>query len=569
MIILGINSFFEHPAVALLKDGKLLFAIEDERLTRVKHGKSYTPYKTFVPFDSIYAALKETGIHASQIDEVAYSYSSELHSQALMRYAHGTRKSPQAEEEAALCSLKNFREALNGKYELPKRYSDFLPENGLANAAYREWDHHLSHAASAFFFSGLNDALIIVSDGSGEISATSIYVGKGAEINKVASVDLPDSLGFFYSDFTQFLGFEPFSDEYKVMGLGAYGSDAYRESLDKILKQDDDGRYVYDTAELEALKTRIGARSYGSALTEKDFDLACSVQRKLERVLISLISHYMEKTGLKNVCLAGGTFLNVLANSRIAEIDGIGEVFIQPASHDAGTALGAAALSHVHAGGQPQIEYESMFLGSEYDSESIEKALELSSLAYEKIPAERMTAKIAEVLHEEKIVGLFRGRMEFGPRALGNRSIIASPRSAKTREHLNILKDREMFRPLAPIVTHEEFDTFFVGTRNRYMMFTCNATKRAVDLIPAVVHADQTCRVQTINKADDEFLHQILSKFKEKSGVAVLINTSMNVRGKPIDLTPQDALNSFFTSGIDCLVLNDYFIHNPMKRSGK
>lgn len=564
MIILGINSFFEHPAVALIKDGKLLFAIEEERLTRIKHGKSYTPYKTFVPFESIYTALKETGIHASQIDEIAYSYSSELHTQAIREYAQNTRKSSQAEEEAALFSLKNFHEALNGKYELPKRYSDFLPENSLSNAVYREWDHHLSHAASTFFFSGFNEALIIVSDGSGEISSTSIYVGKDAQINKISSIDLPDSLGFFYSDFTQLLGFEPFSDEYKVMGLGAYGSDAYKENLDEILILDD-GRYVYNTEKFEELKDIVGSRIYGSELTEKDFNLACSVQRKLERVLVSLISYYMKSTGLKKVCLAGGSFLNVLANSCIAEIEGIDEVFIQPASHDAGTALGAASLSHTYAGGKPQIEYDSMFLGSEYDSDSIEKALKLSGLTYEKIPAERMTSKLAEVLHQEKIVGLFRGKMEFGPRALGNRSIIASPRSAKTREHLNILKDREMFRPLAPIVTHEEFDTFFIGTRNRYMMFTCKATKQAIDLIPAVVHADQTCRVQTINKEDDEFLHQTLNKFKEKSGVAVLINTSMNVRGKPIDLTPQDALNSFFTSGIDCLVLNDYFINNPTK----
>lgn len=549
-----------------MKDGKLLFAIEDERLTRIKHGKSYTPYKTFVPFDSIYAALRETGIHAGQVDEIAFSYSSELHSQALASYTPDTRKSSRSEEEAALFSLKNLRQALNGKYELPKRYSDYLPENGLSNATYREWDHHLSHAASAFFFSGLDESLIVVSDGSGEISSTSVYVGRGAEINKIASVDLPNSLGFFYSDFTQLLGFEPFSDEYKVMGLGAYGSDVYRDDLDQILRQKNDGSYVYDLKKLEELKLAVGSRVYGTELTEKDFNLACSVQRKLERVLIEIISFYMGKTGQKNVCLAGGTFLNVLANSCIAEIDGVAEVFIQPASHDAGTALGAAALSHIHAGGAPQIEYDSMFLGSEFDSESIRKALELSGLAYQKLPADKMSSKIAEVLNQEKIVGLFRGKMEFGPRALGNRSIIASPRSAKTREHLNILKDREMFRPLAPIVTNEEFDRFFIGTRNRYMMFTCKATKQAVDLIPAVVHADKTCRVQTINKEDDGFLHELLNKFKEKSGVAVLINTSMNVRGKPIDLTPQDALNSFFTSGIDCLVLNDYFVENPAKR---
>ncbi|NHB89170.1 carbamoyltransferase [Photorhabdus tasmaniensis] len=563
MIILGINSFFEHPSVALLKDGKLLYAIEDERITRIKHGKSYTPYKTYVPFDSIYAALKYTGIHSSEIDEVAYSYSSKLHYKQLINCFLGKRRSSFREEYAAYRSVKNFKLALQGNFELPSRYSDLLPVNGFNNAVYIEWDHHLTHAASAFYYSKMESALIVVSDGSGEKSCTSIYIGMGSSIKLLGSIDLPNSLGFFYSDFTKYLGFEPFSDEYKVMGLAAYGIQKYDEEISRVLELLPNGRYRVNYNNIKLIREIVPPRKYGGELNQKHFDLACSVQRKLEQCLESIVRHYIKVSGEKNLCLAGGTFLNVLVNDHLRRLDCVKDIYIQPGAHDAGTALGAAALSWVEKGGDAQIDYDSMFLGSKYTESEILSAIELARVKVQKIDDEKLPVVLAELLANENIVALYRGRIEFGPRALGNRSLLASPRSAKTREKLNILKDREMFRPLAPLIPVEHFDTYFDGVPNRYMMMTARAKNNAKELIPAVVHVDGTSRVQAIYKKHDSFLHDVLTIFMEKTGVPILINTSFNVRGKPIDLTPYDALASFFTVGVDYLLMDNYLIKNP------
>ncbi len=566
MNILGINSFFEHPSVALICDGKLVFAIEDERLSRIKHGKSYTPYKTFIPFDSIFAALKSQGLKSNDIHEIAYSYNRMSHLKSLLGCFTKKRLSSISEELAAYRSASNVRVALSKSYEVPQRYRQFISPEQLGAVPYKEWDHHLCHAASTFYCSSFQEALVVVADGSGENACTSFYIGKNNRLIKIAQISLPNSLGFFYSYITSHLGFEPFSDEYKVMGLAAYGEPKFESQMNELVSITSDGKYRVDIQKLQNLAKILGvARLVGSSIEQNYSDIACSAQMHLEKVLKHIISYQLKKTGMKKLCLAGGVFLNVLANAELAKIPGVQDIFIQPASHDAGTAIGAAALSWIKNGGS-KISYDSMFLGTEYDDVKIENALIQAKANYIKMDnGDDAVNKIADLLSKEKVIGLFRNRMEFGPRSLGNRSIIASPKSERTREKLNELKDREQFRPLAPIVIAEAFHEFFEGVQNRYMMLTSVVKPHAREKIPAVVHKDGTSRVQVVHKEHDSFLHALLERFSQYSGVPVLINTSLNVRGKPIDESPHDALASFFTSGLDYLFMGSFLVKHTDK----
>jgi carbamoyltransferase len=568
MKILGINSFFEHPAVALLVDGELVFAIEDERLTRIKHGKSYTPYKTYLPVDSIHAALKFADLKLGDIDEIAYSYDRWRHLASLWGCFTGHRLSTFREEMAAFRSVSNIKVSLSSGYEIPRRYRDRLDPAYFSQIPLRAWDHHRSHAASAFFCSGFEQALIFVADGSGENACTSVYVGEGRTLKKIRQISLADSLGFFYSFITEHLGFEPFSDEYKVMGLAAYGNDAYAAEMREILPILPDGGYRVDRKRLRNLAPLIGpARLQGEPLTQQHKDIAKSAQARLEQAVEAIVLAAIRQTRINRICVAGGTFLNILVNARLAALPAVSDMFVQPAAHDAGTAIGAVALSNIHHGGAAQLSYSSMFLGTEPTADEIERYLKVSGVAYS-ILGDAPT-EIAELLDRENIVALYRGRMEFGPRALGNRSLLASPVSEKTRVKLNDLKVREQFRPLAPLVMAERFDDYFRGEKNRYMMFTVEVKDEVKASIPAVTHADGTARAQVVYKEHDPFLHELLAQFERRQGLPILINTSLNVRGKPIDESPYDAMASFYTSGVDYLVMGRYLIEHPSKTTGR
>lgn len=568
--ILGINSFFEHPAVAIISDGELVFAMEDERLTRIKHGKSYTPYKTFIPYDTIYAALKSQGLRVSDLDEVAYSYNRWEHLKGITGCFTGQRLSSFREEMQAFRMVSNVKPALSSGYELLQRYRDRINPEDFKAVPYKEWDHHSSHAASAFFYSGYKDALVVVADGSGEKACTSIYVGSSNGIKKIKQISLPHSLGFFYSFMTSYLGFEPYSDEYKVMGLAAYGQDTFAKEMKQLLQTRPEGGYYLDLDNARNLEKVFGQkRKYGEPIDQKYADIAKSAQVRLEEVLLHVVDYHLQATGQSNLCLAGGTFLNILANARLADLPRVKQLYVQPAAHDAGTAIGAAALSWIQRGGQPQISHGSMCLGTEHSDDEIEKVLKQANATYERYDNENMIAKVAQLLADEKIVGLYRGRIEFGPRALGNRSIIASPKSERTREKLNELKVREQFRPLAPIVTEEAFEHFFDGHPNRYMMLKVSVKENMKEQIPAVVHADGSARSQVINQEHDPFLHKLLTEFEKLKGIPVLINTSLNVRGRPIDESPSDALASFYTSGIDYIMMGKFLVKNLQQHTPK
>lgn len=560
MKILGINSFFEHPAAALVIDGKLVFAIEDERLTRVKNGKKYSPYTAYVPYAAICAALRHAGLRAGDIDEVAVSYSSRKHLTSLTGCLLGRRLSSLSEEISAYRSARHLQRALQENHELLHGCRDVWQPGELGRAAYREWDHHLAHAASAFFCSGFDDALVVIADGSGERACTSVYHGCGRELRLVEEIQLPHSLGFLYSFVTRHLGFEPFSDEYKVMGLAAYGKPAYARAFDDLISEGN-GRYYIRRDRLLNLESILGpVRKVGEEIEQRHMDIAQSLQGRLEAVLTSLVAHHLKRSPAKNLCVAGGVFLNCVANGKLARLPGVVGFFAQPAAHDAGTAVGAAALSVIERGGAPQLMYPSMLLGTGYDDAKIERQLRESVFTFEKLDPERMRERVADLLAQEKVVAMFRDRIEFGPRSLGARSFLASPRSAKTRDKLNCIKGREQFRPLAPAVMEDAYDRFFEGVPNRYMMLAVKAKDETKELAPAVVHADGTSRVQVVRPGEDPYFHELLRAFKERTGMPILINTSLNTRGLPIDESPVQALTSACCAGVDALAIGSFLV---------
>jgi carbamoyltransferase len=360
---------------------------------------------------------------------------------------------------------------------------------------------------------------------------------------------------------TRHLGFEPFADEYKVMGLGGYGERRYAAELAGVLHVGADGRYVVDRDAMQHLERVLGPRRRpGEPLQQRHMDIAHSAQAALEDALHALIRAHVLATGSTKLCLAGGTFLNCVANGRLAAAGYVDDIFVQPASHDAGTAVGAAALSWVRRGGEPQLRYDSMALGTSADPDEVRSMLDRGRIAYRRLPVPDLTERLSEILARGGIGALFRGRMEFGPRALGMRSIVASPVHAEMRDRLNALKEREPFRPLSPFVTEEDFPTFFDGFRNRYMLFTVNVKESARARIPAVTHVDSTARAQVVRRDDDPFLHALLTSFGRRTGVPVLINTSFNVRGKPIVEDPAEALGCALAAGFDFLLIDEFLI---------
>ncbi|MFE2141815.1 carbamoyltransferase [Streptomyces sp. NPDC059456] len=561
MLIMGINSYFEHPAVALVEDGEVLFAAEDERFTGIKHGRRYSPFSTYLPVAAMHKALAHTGRSASDITEIGYSYHRWDHVRSLHGCLTGRRLSSLRDELSAFAMLANLPHALRSGYDIPHRYRDRLPLEGVRRIPVREWRHHLSHAASAFHCSGWDNALVIVADGAGENACTSVYEGRGKNLRKMAEEVLPNSLGHFYSAVTEHLGFEPFSDEFKVMGLAAYGESRFSPVFDSIVRLRPGGRYTVDLKALRSLGRLLPPRRrHGEPVGQIHMDIAKSAQLCLERALIHVVTHFARTTGLRRLCLAGGTFLNCVANGRLAALGIFDEIFVQPAASDAGTALGAAALSAIRRGGPAQLHCPSMALGTDHDDGELANVIAQAGDTARTLDPAALAERLAVRLSEGTICAVFRGRMEFGPRALGMRSLLASPLDPGMRDRLNALKGREGFRPVAPIVTEEAFGRYFEGHRDPYMLFTSEVRAEEREKIPSAVHADGTARVQTVPRDRDPFLHSVLTAFERLTGHPVLINTSFNVRGKPIIESPVEALGCFHTSQIGALALGSHLL---------
>jgi carbamoyltransferase len=581
MYTLGINAAYHDPAASLVVDGRVIAAAEEERFTHVKHGKRPVPFSTYeLPFHAIDYCLREAGITLADVDHIAYSYDPFL---LLGRYRNeATITLPlepsvyptPPEWEAAwdplfLSSIVNApRHLVDGvPLHLQARFRGSNPSPSVAKNHYR-WhfvEHHIAHAASAFHASPFQHAAVLTLDGRGEKATTAYSIGDGNQLHWMGQVNFPHSLGLLYEDVTSYLGFLRSSDEYKVMALASFGKPRYLADFREIIQLRADGQYIIAPLHLEQ---RFGpARMKGGPLEQRHYDIAHSLQVALEETVLELACWLHDKTAVENLCMAGGVALNCVMNARVRDKGPFSHVWVQPAAGDAGTALGAAiwidAQERGEVGDNERRYYmDHAFLGPAYSNDEIEQFLQWAKLPYRRLTA--VADEVAEILTHDKVVGWFQGRMEFGPRALGARSILASPLHASMQARLNEIKDREDFRPVAPVVLEEEASQWFAKAGvSPFMLFVYDVLPDKADLIPAVRHVDGTARIQTINRRQNRLYYELIRAFQARTGVPVLVNTSFNTRGEPIVCSPRDALECFWTSPLDALVIGSFLVEKP------
>jgi carbamoyltransferase len=569
VITLGINAVYHDDAACLVRDGEVVAAAEEERFTHVKHGKRPVPFTTWqLPFHAIEYCLREAGVTMHAVDHVAYSFRPDLF----------------CGSDARLDPL-----FLDYVRNAPRQLADGAPHHlderfrGIRSDGPFRWhfvEHHLAHEASAFLAAPFDESAVLTMDGRGERVTTSYGVFREGQYRRIKQVELPDSLGLLYEDVTRYLGFLHSSDEYKVMALASYGEPVFIEAFRRIVRTNGEGDYFVDRVDLEEL---FGpARARGAPMTQRHFDIAHSLQKALEETVLDMARWLHRRTGLPNLCMAGGVALNCVMNARLRDLGPFENVWVQPAAGDAGTAMGAAlwidGQERRKRGGAPRRwTMDHAFLGPGFDDREIEAFLRWTGVSFRKL--DDVADEAAALLAREKILGWFQGRMEFGPRALGARSILASPLRAEMQARLNDIKDREDFRPVAPVVMEERAREWFVTGRAAasgkdglsaqtsvtgfpapFMLFVFDVRPDKARHIPAVRHVDGTARVQTINHAQNPPYYDLLAAFERRTGVPVLVNTSFNTRGEPIVCTPRDAVECFWTSPLDALVIGSYLL---------
>jgi carbamoyltransferase len=570
MYTLGINAVFHDSASCLIKDGQLLAAAEEERFTHIKHGKRPLPFSTYeLPFHAINYCLEVAGIHLSEVSHVAYSFDPSLILGDAYREADEITlplkpdaikkpKSFLSEWDPLFCSF-----ILNAPGQLVDGYPHHLQKRFIGTKKdFAQWhfvNHHIAHAASAFHASPYDRAAVMVIDGRGETATTSYYQGKSNELNKLGEVSMPHSLGLLYEAVTSYLGFLHSSDEYKVMALASYGKPRFLQEFRSMIHIGENGQYTIDDYKLEE---RFGpARKRNASFDEIHFDIAHSLQKVLEESVLQLVTWLQEATGEENLCLAGGVALNCVMNAVLRDKGPFRNIWIQPAAGDAGTALGAAIWVDVQERrpAERSFNMQHVYFGPDAADEDIENFLKWTKVPYRKL--ENVAAETAKILAEDKVIGWYQGRMEFGPRALGSRSILASPINPAMQQKLNEIKDREDFRPVAPVVMEEHAPEWFENaTYSPFMLFVYNVKEEKADLIPAVRHVDGTARIQTVNRSQHPAYYDLLQEFNKLTGVPVLVNTSFNTRGEPIVCSPRDAIECFWTSPFDALVINSFLL---------
>ncbi|RSD21321.1 carbamoyltransferase family protein [Amycolatopsis eburnea] len=541
MRILGINAVFHDPAAALVVDGEVVAAAEEERFSRRKHGKQAVPFSTWEqPAQAAAWCLERAGLSAKDLDAVGYSYDPALVEPGLPGH------DPSGEE-------------LRTEYaqRAPLFLKSALP--GLDPGIVRFVRHHVAHAASAALAAPFGDCAVLVADGRGE--STSYLAGeyRDGRCKELAAQRLPHSLGLLYEDLTEHLGFARSSDEYKVMALASYGKPEYLDALGEHVHVTGDGGFRAHGVNLAALAPR---REPGEELTRRHADLAASVQKVLEDVLLELADWLHEATGQRDLALAGGIALNCVANTRLHAEGPFDRIWVQPAAGDAGTALGAALQLAAEAGerGAPMGDAG---LGREWTDEELEEILIKAKLPYER-PAD-LAETVAEALANDEVIAWFQGRAEFGPRALGHRSLLAHPGREANLERLNDVKGREQFRPVAPMVRAERAAEIFTRgpLPSPYMLFVHDVAADWRDRIPAVTHVDGTARVQTVEDRENPVLARMLAAFERRTGLPVVINTSLNTAGRPMVDSPRDALECFGSAPIDLLALGPFVLRRP------
>jgi carbamoyltransferase len=571
MYTLGINAAFHDSSACLVKDGVVIAAAEEERFTHVKHGKRPIPFSAYeLPYHAIDYCLREAGIELAEVEHIAYAFDPDIllgerrgAAQLALPLEPSLQATPEGWESPwdplFLCSIINA----------PGHLADGAPHHlqgrfrGARRSGAYEWHfvpHHLAHAASAFHASPFARAAVMTLDGRGERATTTYGLGEGNQLEWLGQVQMPHSLGLLYEQVTSYLGFLHSSDEYKVMALASYGRPRYLDEFRAIIQVGEGGQYtIQQPLELEG---RFGpARARGGPYEERHFDIAHSLQVTLEEAVLELSRWLYETTRAEHLCLAGGVALNCVMNARLRERGPFRRLWVQPAAGDAGTSLGAALWVDARARGDNERRYRMhhVFLGPAFSDAEIEEFIRWSKLPYRRL--DNIAEEAAELLAEDKIIGWFQGRMEFGPRALGGRSILASPLDAAMQARLNELKDREDFRPVAPVVLEEEADKWFVNADvSPFMLFVYDVRPEKAGLIPAVRHVDGTARVQTISRAPHALYYDLIQAFARRTGVPVLVNTSFNTRGEPIVCTPRDAIECFWTSPLDALVIGSFLL---------
>lgn len=581
MNILGISAFYHDSAACLVRDGEILAAAQEERFTRKKHDFQF-------PRNASAYCLKSQGISISDIDYVVFYDKPILKFERLLETYLAT--APQG----IVSYAKAMPLWLKHKLWIPDTIKEELEYNGEILFT----EHHQSHAGSAFYPSPFQEAAILTIDGVGEWTTNSLGVGKGNHFQITKEIHFPHSLGLLYSAFTYFTGFKVNSGEYKVMGLAPYGEPTFVQKIyDNLIDLKDDGsfhlnlKYFDYMSGLQMTNDEFGVlfggprRKPESPLTQREMNLARSIQEVVEECMLRQARCLHKETGLDNLCLAGGVALNCVGNGRVLREGPFKNLWIQPAAGDAGGALGAALCvwygyldkpRHVTPGRDSQ---KQSLLGPEFSTEESLVRLEFLKPVYHRLEGPALYRRVADLLAQEKVVGWFQGRMEFGPRALGARSIIGDPRSAQMQSTMNLkIKFRESFRPFAPVVLRERVSDYFeLDSDSPYMLLVAPVAKNLRrDLgekesqlfgiarlnvpkseIPAVTHVDYSARVQTVQKDEHPIFYKLLKEFEEKTGCGVLVNTSFNVRGEPIVCTPEDAYTCFMRTEMDVLVIND------------
>jgi carbamoyltransferase len=542
MRVLGVNAVFHDPAAALVVDGEVVAAAEEERFSRRKHGKDPVPFSTWeLPVQSAAWCLASAGVAPEELDAVAYSYDPSL-------------APPVDPTDLAADGWEGLRTLYAQRAPLFLRTA--LP--GLDPACVRYVPHHLAHAASAHLAAPYPSSAVLVLDGRGERASHLAGRSVDGDLEVLAIQDLPHSLGLLYEEVTEHLGFRRSSDEYKVMALAAYGHPTFLPELRDAVAATGDGGFRVAPIDWGSLvKRRKGSEDWGP----EHADLASSVQIRLQEVLLDLARWLHAQTGEKALTLAGGVALNCVANAVVAEQGPFERLWVQPAAGDSGTALGAA-LHVAHALGDRISPMATAALGRGWDDADLEGWLVEADVAYER-PADIAEA-VAEVLAGNGIVAWFQGRSEYGPRALGHRSLLASPAFADNLERLNRVKGREEFRPVAPMVLADRAAEIFDGVLpSPFMLFTHRVSPAWADRIPAALHVDRTARIQTVDPADEPLVARMLEGFARRTGVPVVINTSLNTAGRPMVDDPRDALECFGSAPVDVLALGPFLVRRP------
>jgi len=584
MYILGISAYYHDSAACLIKDGAIIAAAQEERFTRKKHDQSF-------PKNAIHYCLSEAKINETKLDYIAFYDKPFLKFERIL----------ETYLAFAPIGIRSFLKAMPLWIKKKLWIKEFIKDEINYSGKIIFPEHHESHAASAFFPSPFQEAAFITVDGVGEWSTSSFGIGKDNKIKLLADIQFPHSLGLLYSAFTYYTGFRVNSGEYKVMGLAPYGESKYKKLIYDYLidvKRDGSFRMNMDYFNFCSGLTMTNSKFHKlfggpprkpeSKITQKEMDLARSIQEVAEEILLKIAKHVKKKTGMKNLCMAGGVALNCVANGKLLKSSIFDDIWIQPAAGDAGGAIGCALFTwYQYLDNQREVNnnfdfMKGSYLGPEYNNESIKSFINNNGYSYQTLTDDELPEKIADLIANEKIIGWFQGRMEFGPRALGARTIIGDARSSVMQKTMNQkIKYRESFRPFAPSIRKENISEYFeIDRESPYMLLVANVQKdKQIELskeehsyfgleklnlvrseIPAITHVDYSARIQSVSIKTNPRYHQLLSEFYNKYGCPVIVNTSFNVRGEPIVCTPKDAYLCFMRTEIDYLIMGNYLL---------